>query len=169
MILGIDPGLSGALAVYDPSRNLIVNAHTVPTLELKRNHKTKRSVNIHSTVAIARELAQTYPGLTAYIELVGSTGKEGGPAMFSFGRTDGTLETAVVAANIPVTKVPPQVWKKALGCTADKDQTLLRASQLMPTSAHEWTPVRNVRDKEACKGIAEAALIAYYGATKNLP
>jgi len=83
--------------------------------------------------------------------------------MFSFGTMAGALETSLVAAGIPYKKVPPSVWKPALGCTQDKDQTLERASILMPKSVEFWTPKRGVRTKEACKGIAEAALIAYYG------
>lgn len=162
MILGIDPGLKGALVVYDPAHNLVVCAHNVPTLELKRNNKTKSSVDMHRLRALTRDLAQQFPTLRVAIELVGSTGKEGGPAMFSFGRTDGALEMAVVAADLPYAKIAPQQWKKKLGCTADKDQTLLRASQLMPLSAGEWAPVRGLRTKEDCKGIAEAALIAYF-------
>jgi len=93
---------------------------------------------------------------------------QGVSSVFSFGDTFGCTKTALAAAGIPYTFVTPGVWKKALGCTADKDQTLLRAGQLMPSSVHEWTPIRGVRDKEACKGIAEAALIALFGASKNL-
>lgn len=84
--------------------------------------------------------------------------------MFSFGRTDGSIETAIVAAGIPYEKVTPAVWKKALACSQDKDQALARASQLIPTGTPFWTPKRLVLTKEDCKGVAEAALIAYYGA-----
>ncbi len=87
--------------------------------------------------------------------------------MFAFGTVTGAIEMAVVAAGIPYTKVAPGKWKKELGCTADKDGTLLRASQLMPRSVAWWTPIRLERDKEMCIGIAEAALLAYWGA-KNL-
>jgi crossover junction endodeoxyribonuclease RuvC len=166
LILGSDPGLSGALAVYDPVRNNIVAAHNIPTLTIKRNGKQKNSVDIHRLIVIVKELAATYPGLRACLELVGAMPKQGVSSVFSFGRTDGAIETAVAAAGIPYQKVPPQTWKRVLACPADKDGALLRANQLMPESVPHWTPERHVRDKEDCKGIAEAALIAYYGATK---
>lgn len=162
MILGVDPGLKGALVVYDPAHNHVVRAHNVPTLELKRNNKTKCSVDIHRLLSLTRELAASFQQLRAGIELVGAMPGQGVSSMFSFGRTDGTIETAVAAAGIPYDKVTPQSWKKKLSCPAEKDGALLRASQLMPASAGEWAPIRGLRDKEDCKGIAEAALIAYF-------
>lgn len=163
MFLGVDPGLTGALSVYDPARNLVLSVLNIPTLTIKRNNKTKSSVDIHRVVSIVKELAALYPGISAYLELVGPMSKQGVSSVWSFSRTDTAVETALIAAGVPITRVTPQVWKRALGCTADKDQTVLRANQLMPASAHEWAPVRLVRDKEDCKGLAEASLIAYYG------
>lgn len=169
MFLGVDPGLTGALVVYDPDRAAVAAAYSVPTLILTRNGKTKGTVDLHRVIALTKELAARFPGLRAFLELVGPMPKQGVSSAWSFCRTDTALEAGVVAAGIPFTRVTPQKWKKALGCTADKDQTLLRASQLMPSSAHEWAPIRGQRDKEACKGLAEAGLIAYFGASQHLP
>lgn len=169
MFLGVDPGLSGALVVYDPVCDKVAAAYSVPTLTLTRNGKTKGTVDIHRVMALGKELAARFPGLRAVLELVGPMSKQGVSSVWSFCRTDTALEAAMVGACIPFTRVTPQKWKKALGCTADKDQTLLRASQLMPAFADWWAPIRGERDKEACKGIAEAALIAYYGASQHLP
>jgi hypothetical protein len=84
--------------------------------------------------------------------------------MFSFGYTFGAIDTALISAGIPTAKVTPSVWKKALGCTQDKNQALALASELMPAGATHWTPKRLVRTKEDCIGVAEAAMIAYWGA-----
>jgi crossover junction endodeoxyribonuclease RuvC len=162
MILGVDPGLKGALVVYDPVRNLVVSAHNVPTIELKRNRKLKSSVDIDRLLSLTRQLATRFPGLRAAIERVGAMPGQGTSSMFSFGDTFGSLKTAVRAADIPMEKVNPATWKKKLVCPADKDGALLRASELIPASAAEWAPVRGVRTKEDCKGIAEAAMIAYF-------
>lgn len=168
MILGIDPGLTGALALYDAQDNRIFTTSNIPTLSLKRNGKIKSSLNFHALAQIVKGWAESSRDLKAVLELVGAMPGQGVSSMFSFGKVVGAVEMAIVSAGIPYTYVTPAVWKKALGCTADKDATLFRASQLMPASVKEWTPVRGVRNKEECKGIAEAALIAYYGA-KILP
>lgn len=167
MILGIDPGLAGALAVYDSENNEVVTAVNVPTLSIERNKKIKQALDFHRVMHVMTDITQKIPGLRAVIEQVGAMPGQGVSSMFSFGMVTGALEMAVVAAGVPYSKIMPAVWKKALGCAAGKDLTLLRASQLLPNSVSWWTPLRLERDKEHCIGIAEAALIAYYGA-KNL-
>lgn len=164
MKLGIDPGLSGAFAVYDHTTNEVVVCTNIPTLTLRRNNKEKQAVDIHALLAAMRCVSSNYPLITASIELVGAMPGQGVSSMFSFGDTNGCIKTAVAAAGIPYSFVTPGVWKKALQCPADKDGALLRASQLMPKSSMLWTPERGVRTKEDCKGLAEAALIAYWGA-----
>jgi len=167
MILGIDPGFSGAIAIYDPQTNDVIHVMTIPTLMIERNKKIKRTLDFHRLFRSIAEYAQNTQGLRAVIEQVGAMPGQGVSSMFAFGAVAGAIEMAVVAAGIPYTKVPPVTWKKALGCTADKDGALLRANQLMPLAVQHWTPIRGERDKQDCIGIAEASLLAYYGA-KNL-
>lgn len=166
MILGIDPGLHGALVIYDPATRRITDAWNVPTFELTRNRKLKRAVDIHALVASVR---QRKTWIThAWQELVGPIHKQGVSSVWSFARGDAALETTIVAHDIPFSRVPPQVWKKAVGAPADKDGARLRASQLMPEDAWRWTPKRLVINQQDAEGIAEAALIAYYGAHQKI-
>ena len=44
IILGIDPGLSGALAFLDTKTGMIA-IEDMPTIEVKRNNKLKREVS----------------------------------------------------------------------------------------------------------------------------
>ncbi len=161
--LGVDPGLFGALAVYDPQTCVIVKAHNIPILSIKRNRKNKNTVDIPRLVNIVGDLSRQFAMLRAFHELVGPMSKQGVSSTWSFSRAATASETAIIAAQIPYTLVSPQKWKKALACPADKDGALLRAGQLIPGSIAEWSPVRGFRTKEECKGIAEAALIALYG------
>lgn len=161
-LLGVDPGLAGAIVVFDTPTRCVLEAHNIPTLETKRNGKLKKQVDICVTIALLRKITIDFVGISACMELVGAMPKQGVSSVFSFGRTDGIIETAIVAASIPLRKVAPQVWKRALSVGADKDCSLLRASQLMPASVEHWTPKRLIRDKQDCIGIADAALIAYF-------
>ena len=62
----------------------------------------------------------------------------------------------IISRGISYTEVPPIKWKKELGVTADKDEARKRASELMPSASDLW--------KLKCEdGVAEAALLAYYG------
>ena len=42
MHLGIDPGLTGALALYDPVQNAVLDAFNIPTPEITRNGKDEK-------------------------------------------------------------------------------------------------------------------------------
>lgn len=162
MILGIDPGLFGAIALYDPDTNTVVSAENIPVLLLTRNGKQKNSIDIQ---ALLNRLRAVAPNAThAWLENVNAMPGQGVTSMFSFGRTYGCIETAVCACDMPLDRVTPQAWKRALRVPADKDGARARASELMPKSAELWTPKRGHATKQQCEGIAEAALIAYYGA-----
>lgn len=81
--------------------------------------------------------------------------------MFSFGKSYGAVLGALAALEIPVTHVTPQRWKKALSVRPGKDAARLRASELLPEHSNTWKLKKH-------DGRAEAAMIAYYGATKGI-
>ena len=158
VILGIDPGLSGAVALYVADTGALV-VHDMPTLDLARGGKAKRELD---AVELARLIDAAGPIAHAYIEQVGAMPGQGVSSVFSFGKSYG-LALGVLAANfIPHTLVPPQRWKRALGVPAAKDGARARASQLLPAHAALWTRVKD-------DGRAEAAMIALYGATGGKP
>lgn len=171
--LGIDPGLTGAMVVVHAPTNTVLSSAIIPTLVVERNCKQKRLLDIPKLVLTTRELAAEHPGLVAFLELVGANPmhgrRQGTSSMFNFGNTVGAIKTSVVAAGIPFSEVTPAAWKSALGCSKNKDQTLERASSLIPEGKPFWTPKRGVRTKETCYGVAEAALIAYYGIHFKVP
>jgi crossover junction endodeoxyribonuclease RuvC len=152
VILGVDPGLSGALAFLN-GKALII--HDMPTL--KAGTGSKRIVDEDELARIIDDM--NGPGMVshAYIEKVGAMPGQGVTSMFSFGTSYGLVRMAVAANFIPRTYPTPKEWKKALGVPASKDGARLRASQLMPQHAHMWQRAKD-------DGRAEAALIAYYGA-----
>ncbi len=151
MILGIDPGLSGALAFMD--NELLI--YDIPTFEIARNGKNKRQIDLQKLMAVLNYKLH-WPIEKAYLESVNAMPGQGVSSMFQMGRGYGQIEMALAACNIPVTYITPQVWKKALQVPKDKDGARQRASQLMPQWAHNW-------DLKKHDGRAEAALIALYG------
>lgn len=165
MILGVDPGAHGACVIYDPVTNSVLQAHNIPTLSLSRNGKNKTLVDPHALLTLVKTFAPLVKH--AFLELVGGMRGQGISSIWSFCRCDTALEMSVIAAGIPFDRVAPQVWKRALNTPADKDGARARASQLMPASARLWTEERGRLTKENAIGIAEAALIAYYGARKH--
>lgn len=154
--LGIDPGLSGAIAFYDPTTNDL-KIWDMPTHELKVAGKKRRKIDIFALANIIDEMSElTRMGS---VEEVGAMPRQGVTSCFSFGFAAGCAQMAVAACGIALETPRPNVWKKAMGVTADKDQARRQASRLMPKHAGMWTLVKH-------DGRAEAALLAYYTAAK---
>lgn len=148
-IMGIDPGLSGAIASLSDAENII---YDMPTFEITKNKSKRRMIDIPKLLDILKKDGATH----VFIERVNAQPGNGITASFTFGFGCGVIEAAVTAAGIPFTYVHPQTWKSALSCPKDKDGARMRASQLLPAMTHWW-------DLKKHDGRAEAALIALYG------
>lgn len=157
LIGGLDPGLDGALAVFDGYLRLEVA--DMPTLIASKSGK--REVDPHALADLLRPSSPLRPA-HMFLERVASSPQQGVSSAFSFGRSYGIVIGILAALEIPFTAVMPTVWKKATGTPAEKDGAVSRASQLMPTCRHLW-PLKKHH------GRAESFLIAWYGYTKLYP
>lgn len=146
-ILGIDPGLSGALALLDIDGSLEVI--DMPTLQLK-----KRVVDEYALARIIDDWSSRIREV--WIEQVGVRPGEGAVGAFSFGRGYGLLRGVCAANFLTMMDVTPGAWKAALKVPAEKDGARARASALLPRSAHLWPLKKH-------DGRAEAACIALHG------
>ena len=153
LILGIDPGLSGALAFLDTTTDAVV-IMDMPTVEVVRNGKTKREVS----AALIADLVAGKGVVQAFVERVSAMPGQGVSSMFSFGRSVGVLEGVLAAYEIPTTLVTPQAWMKAMSVRAGKDGSRERAMPLFPQHADQFA-----RKKD--NGRSDAVLIAKYGAS----
>jgi crossover junction endodeoxyribonuclease RuvC len=156
IIAGIDPGLTGALALYDTTTREILEIWDMPTLAIKRGKSVKHRVDVQALTFIIVDF-KLFDVKHVYIEDVGGMPGQSAPAAFSFGFSAGLPAGMVAFAKIPCTPVAPATWKKALGLKGSKDDARYMASQLLPSAARHWQ-----RKKD--DGRAEAALIARYGA-----
>lgn len=162
--LGCDPGLSGAVALLDPS-GLRPRVHVweMPTLLLTVNGAERRRLDMHRLAALFMALGADSPALAVIEDLSGrpSTvrGADGKPrvqkGMWEQGFNCAAPVMAAAAAAIPYRMIRPAEWKGRLGVPADKDGARLRASQLFPDDAHQWARVKD-------DGKAEAAMLALY-------
>lgn len=153
IVLGIDPGLSGALAFYDTTTEVLV-VMDMPTVEVTRNGKNKREVS----PALVADMVAGKGIEKAFMERVSAMPGQGVSSMFSFGRSAGILEGVLAAYEIPTTMVTPQAWMKAMNVRAGKDGSRERAMQLFPQYSTAFS-----RKKD--DGRSDAALIAKFGAS----
>ena len=146
LILGIDPGKSGALALLHPD-GWLVDVVDMPSV-------TGAALGAQ----VADLLADFSPDTVgvAWVEKVHSMPKQGVASVWTFAEGYGSLLGALGALRVPVHHVTPQAWKKAEGVTADKSTSRQRACELWPTESHRFARVKD-------DGRAEACLIARYG------
>lgn len=152
MILGIDPGLDGALALLSP--NGVYQIADMPTHEITVNKKKRRIVDSYS---LARWVELYRDAIaSAVLEDVGVRPGEGAVGAFKFGRCMGVVEGVIAANAIPLRYVVPAKWKAALGVSGDKTESRRAASQLFPAAVHYWPLKKH-------DGRAESVLLAVYG------
>lgn len=142
-VLGIDPGLSGALAFYFTDQPSLITAEDVPVAGGEIDVAT-----------LAQRLAQMRPDV-CFVERVGAMPKQGVASTFKFGMAFGMVRGVVAAAGIPMHLVTPPVWKKHFRLDSDKEKARALALRLWPSS----TCFGRKKDH----GRAEAALLARYG------
>ena len=151
-ILGIDPGLDGAMALFDPVTGALTT-HSFATY--KRDTSSGRRLDLYQ---LATQIRNVAPWVRAcYMERVGAMPKQGLSSTFNFGVTYGALQATIASCGIALTLVAPAVWKHATACPKDKDGARARASAVFPEASGQWA-------KKSEDGKAEAALIAWYGA-----
>jgi crossover junction endodeoxyribonuclease RuvC len=145
--LGIDPGLSGAIALLRNGE--YAEVWDMPTMG--RGSGSKQQINAAEVARILREC----PPCTAYMELVGAMPGQGVSSMFNFGKAAGAVMGALAALRFPLVEVTPQRWKREFTLTGkEKDMARTYCQQLMPTA-----PLSRKKD---C-GRADALLIALWG------
>lgn len=155
IFVGIDPGLSGAIARLDASSGE-VRIEDVPTFEIKRNGKAKREIDYHSLARILDDMTKE-PGTRIVIEGVGAMPGQGVSSVFAFGKAFGVLIGVSAATFCPIEFVSPAKWKREMGVTASKDGSRAKASMLFPRYSELWRLAKNA-DR------AEALLIAAWAA-----
>lgn len=151
IVLGIDPGLSGGLAVVDTAdpRVRLIEAIDVPT----EGEKAKRQVS-----PSILEFLHKHKPEAAYIERAQAMPDQGASSGFIYGAAFGALRMAVRGMQIPLTPIESSAWKKAHSLIkCGKEDSRLRALSLFPEGAAFF-------GRKMDHNRAEAALIAWFGA-----
>ncbi|MFV9077251.1 hypothetical protein ABQ397_13295 [Serratia fonticola] len=150
IIIGIDPGCSGAVVVLNASGQY-QNSIAMPTLKVG----TKTRVNGAAVASFLRAFDLNVA--EAFLEQVGAMPGQGVSSMFTFGHAAGCVEGILQGLFIPYSLVTPQAWKKTAGLIgSDKDAARSRAIQLYPE-------LRVLDQKGKGQAVADALLIARHG------
>jgi crossover junction endodeoxyribonuclease RuvC len=146
-ILGVDPGLTGALALHRDGEWILLD------MPIAGDAK-RREINGPELCRFLREHQPDH----AYLEYAAARPGQGVSSMFKFGVSYGATKMALAACGVPYTVVIPAKWKPAVGIQtgADKEASRLRALQLFPDLAAYLS-----RKKDHAR--ADAMLLTYFG------
>lgn len=152
LILGLDNGLSGALAFFDTVSG-DVQVLDMPTKEIIVSGKPRQDFDVDAFLYIITEVDLRQ----AFLEQ-GQGVKGQSPARsYNYGFRAGGIHGALRARAVPTIVVPPQKWKRAFGLIGkDKDASREQAQFFWPEHAKLFK-------RKMDHGRAEAALIALWG------
>ena len=153
-VLGVDPGVSGAVAVVGPGE-ADVRVWDTPTHEPPK--AGRRVVDFVALMDLLLAEVDPPPDL-AVVEMVGAMRGDGASQAFAFGKATGAAMATVSAVfRCPIEEVAPQVWKRAMRIPtgAGKDASRARATALFPAAAWQWPLKKH-------DGRAEAVLLAEF-------
>ncbi|HXG77518.1 MAG TPA: hypothetical protein VNJ53_13210 [Gaiellaceae bacterium] len=156
LVIGIDPGLDGALAVLEGSGECLELRRT-PTLRV-HGRAARREYDLPAMAEMLRAWAAAAPQVCAAVERVHAMPRQGVRSMFRLGYGLGIWEALLAAYRIPYDLVAPQRWQRVMLADGPrgKGARRLRALKLFPAY---WDLLR----RRGNDGLADALLIAEYG------
>ena len=147
--IGIDPGRKGGIAyIYDDGYDSYFMPDTTSGI-----------------YKLLSQLADPAPWTTCIIEQVQVMGKSfGAKAALSYGQHYGEIIGILTALEVKVVEARPAIWKKAMGLTKEKDDSIALCERLFP----DVNLLPTQRCTKPSDGMAEAVLLAEYGRRMNL-
>jgi hypothetical protein len=142
LFLGIDPGLTGAVAAVNGAGQLL-DVFDMPVIDKQV-----------SATLLAQKIVDIAPaGTVIAIENVASMPGQGVASTFKFGRSYGVILGVTGALQYPTLHPTATAWKKSMGLNSDKDHSRKQAVYMWP----EWAKWFELKKHD---GRAEAAILA---------
>lgn len=177
LVIGIDPGLAGALASIALPESQVIRIDRTPVIGTKRKDYNQRAM-----FELIRDLGANYGGIRhAWIEesrampMDRTKGKHKCPAcgmgkpatgsLHKMGFGYGIWQAMLTANDVSFTIVPPRAWQREQLAglpVRDKQSSILAACRLCPTSQGLLKGPRG----GFLHGHCDALLIAMYGANR---
>ena len=150
IIIGIDPGVSGAISVLENKK--IIEVYDMPTMI--DGKKNKKQVNGAQVCNIIKERLNDDKEVIIVVEHVNAMPGQGVTSMFNFGQSFGVIKGICSALGLPIYFVRPMKWKKHFNLIkTNKDASRTKVIEIYPEISNKIA-----RKKDSNK--ADAILIA---------
>jgi crossover junction endodeoxyribonuclease RuvC len=156
-IIGIDPGLSGGIAVLEDSK--IKEIFDMPVMS--DGKKNKRQLNSALLAQLVKDNLRDSGDTVIIVEQVNAMPGQGVTSMFNFGQSFGAIKGICAALGLPIFFVRPAKWKKHFELiNSSKDASRTKVIEMYPSIAEKLSKKKDVNK-------SDAILIAlYYSQTR---
>ena len=145
-IIGIDPGLSGAIAILQEKK--VLNIFDMPVMS--EGKKNKRQLNSAQLVNIIKENKNDNEEIIVVVEQVNAMPGQGVTSMFNFGQTFGAIKGISAALNLPIFFVRPSKWKKHFELiNSSKDSSRTKVIEMYPSLSNQLSKKKDVNKSDA--------------------
>ena len=145
-IIGIDPGLSGAIAILE--NNKVLNLFDMPVMP--EGKKNKRQLNSALLVSLIKDNVNANEEVIVVVEQVNAMPGQGVTSMFNFGQTFGAIKGVCAALQLPIFFVRPSKWKKHFELiNSSKDSSRTKAIEMYPKLSNELAKKKDVNKSDA--------------------
>ena len=152
IIIGIDPGISGAISILENKK--ILEVYDTPTMI--DGKKNKKQINSAQVTNIIKERLKDDKEVIVVVEHVNAMPGQGVTSMFNFGQSFGVIKGICAALGLPIYFVRPTKWKKHFNLIkTNKDASRTKVIEAYPEISSKLH-----RKKDSNR--ADAILIALY-------
>ena len=145
-IIGIDPGLSGAIAILE--NNKVLKIFDMPVMS--EGKKNKRQLNSAQLVKLLSDYISDKDEVSVVVEQVNAMPGQGVTSMFNFGQTFGAIKGICAALELPIFFVRPSKWKKHFELiNSSKDASRTKVIEMYPTLSDELSKKKDVNKSDA--------------------
>ena len=142
-IFGIDPGLSGAIALLE--NNKVLDVIELPVMS--EGKKNKRQLNSAQLSNFISKNVENIDTTAVIVEQVNAMPGQGVTSMFNFGQTFGAIKGITAALNLPIYFVRPSKWKKHFDLIkSSKDASRTKAIEIYPSLAEKLSKKKYVKN-----------------------
>ncbi len=145
-IIGIDHGLSGAIAILE--NNKVLKIFDMPVMS--EGKKNKRQLNSAQLVKLLSDYISDKDEVSVVVEQVNAMPGQGVTSMFNFGQTFGAIKGICAALELPIFFVRPSKCKKHFELiNSSKDASRTKVIEMYPTLSDELSKKKDVNKSDA--------------------
>ena len=148
LIIGIDPGISGAICFMEAGK--IIDVIDMPSMaDGKKNKKQVNGSQVYNEIK-KYIYNKEFSDIKVVIEHVSAMPGQGVTSMFNFGQSFGILKGICSAMNLSMYFVRPAKWKKHFNLiNSSKDASRTKAIEIFPYFSSNLSKKKNANKADA--------------------